>query len=524
MAVLVASMVSLAVNAGQPKLVVGIVIDGLQQEYLDLLKDRFSQDGFNRLLREGVVLENVDYGTSLDATAATAVIMTGAAPSINGIAGALHYDPEARRHVSSVHDPEAVGNFTNETYSAKNLRVTTLSDESRIAGGGVSHAYSIAPDPAQAIIMAGHAANSAVWINDKTANWSSTTYYGDIPSPAMLVNRTSPIALRLDSMEWVPSASLKNLPFLPDHLTRYPFRYTYPNGHNDRIASYKASPLANAEIAGLAADYIRNISLGGHEATDMLNVAFTLQPYDFSRTPENRYELADSYVKLDRDLAYLFGTIDRQVGRENALIYVAATPPASTRRREDEKWNIPSGEFSTRKAASLLNLYLIALHGNGEWVKAFSDDSFYLNKQLIKDLNQDEQKIRREAADFLKRMSGIDRAVTIDDILDADTGMDNPEAMRRNTVVELAGDVKLFLAPGWELVDDYNRPGFKSNKVKVNTLTTAPAFILAPGIAHEVIRGKVDARAIAPTIAGQMHIRSPNGATVAPLRFDSSKN
>jgi hypothetical protein len=269
----------------------------------------------------------------------------------------------------------------------------------------------------------------------------------------------------------------------------------------------------------LALEYIKNLSLGKHEGPDMLNLAYSLQPYEFTKTPENRYELVDGYVKLDAYLGQLLSTIDHQVGKDNAIVFLAATPPSSRRRRDDERWNIPSGEFSTRKAVSLLNLYLIALHGNGDWIKAFADDGFFLNEALIKERNEDIRVIRQESADFLKRMSGVDRAYTIDAILDANTTADNAEAMRRNTVVSVAGDVHVELAPGWELVDDYNTPGVHTGKVTINALTTAPAYILAPGIKPEIIKTPVDARIIAPTIAGQMHIRSPNGAALAPLRF-----
>jgi hypothetical protein len=242
MAMLVASMVTMAVSAKQPKLVVGIVVDGLQSEYIDLLREQFGANGFNRLLRDGVVLDNVDYGTNLDATAATAVVMTGASPSVNGIAGAMHYDLNAKRHVSVVDDKKTIGNFTDETYSPHLLRVTTLADESRIAGATVTYAYSIAADAAQAILMAGHASNSAVWFNERTGNWASTTFYSEFPTLISNYNRANPLAARLDTMQWVPSAKSKYTDFLPDHLTHYPFRYTFTKANKNRFAAFKSSP------------------------------------------------------------------------------------------------------------------------------------------------------------------------------------------------------------------------------------------------------------------------------------------
>lgn len=89
---IIASMVAsaathAATTAKRPQLVLGIVVDGLSAEYLDLLGDYFGDNGFKRLMRDGVTIANLDYGTPIDPTAATAMLYTGAAPSVNGIPG-----------------------------------------------------------------------------------------------------------------------------------------------------------------------------------------------------------------------------------------------------------------------------------------------------------------------------------------------------------------------------------------------------------------------------------------------------
>jgi len=50
----------------RPRLVVGIMIDGLREDYLDLLKGYFGEDGFKRIMRDGVMFEDVNYGTAVD--------------------------------------------------------------------------------------------------------------------------------------------------------------------------------------------------------------------------------------------------------------------------------------------------------------------------------------------------------------------------------------------------------------------------------------------------------------------------
>jgi len=522
--VLLASMVGMAMpTAGKntrPRLVVGIVVEGLQADYINNLRDNFSEGGFKRLIRDGVIIANADYGTALDPTAATAMLITGAAPSVNGIGGSFTYDSSGHRLIPSLEDTESIGNFTNDTYSPKKLIVSTLADEVRIAGGGVTNVYAISPDPQLSILLGGHAANCAIWLNESNGNWATTTFYKDIPTFVGARNRLTPLSLRLDTMSWTPAIDVADYPDLPDHLKHYPFRYVYPRGNAERYAMFKNSAPVNTEVTSLAKDFINTLGLGKHDGVDMLSLTYTVTPFDYAKNPDNRLELMDSYIRLDRNLEQLFVAIDHASGG-NAVIFLAATPPSSTVRRDDEKWNIPYGEFSTRKAGSLLNMYLMAIYGTGEWVSGFHNGHFYLNSKLIKDNNLDAKAVRAEAASFVARMSGVKDVFTIDQVLSGDAG-DRSEAIKRNTHLASAGDIIVNVIPGWEIINDYAQdkslPGNKH--VERIVATTAPAFILAPGIDPKRIDTPIDVRVIAPTIARLLRIRSPNAAAMPALQLD----
>lgn len=519
---LVASLAAVnmsAADAANTRLLVGIIVDGLDNDYLDLLRDRFGEGGFRRLERDGAVILNADYGTSLDATAATAIIASGASPSLSGIAADTRYDRERMRELSVFTDPSVLGNFTSQTFSPKALRVTTLSDEARIAAGGVNVVYAVAPAPGQAISLAGHTGNSALWLDPKSGNWATSTFFQEMPVVIATRNRTTPLATRLDTMSWTPSLSPDKYPGLPDHLSRYPFRYVFPRSNTARLDMFAASPLVNREVTTVALDLLQNMRIGTHEgSTDVLNLAYSLNPYPYGKNPDSRPELLDAYIKLDRNLEQLFQAIDSRVGLGNTVIYLAATPPPGRSRREDERWAIPYGEFSTRKAASLLNMYLMAVYGNGDYVSAFHNGHFFLNHKLLKEKNLDARNVRAEAAAFLVKMTGVDRVHTIDAVM-AGTAGDRAEALRRNTDHSSAGDLLLTVAPGFEIVDDYSQTVSTAapHMVERASATTAPAFILAPDIAPQTIGAPVDARTLAPTVARILRIRSPNGATEPPL-------
>ncbi len=519
----VASLTSLSILAAapqqQPKLLLNIVVEGLDEQSLEMLLQNMGNGGLRMLQEKGLYLPQADFGSYLDAPAAAAEIMTGAAPAVNGVAAEYSYDPVARRIDHIFADPSTLGNFTADGYSPSALRVSNLTDEVRIATGGTAFTYSVAADPSVAIAMGGHAVNGAMWLDPKTANWASSTFYRDFPVTVSARNRAIPLATRLDTMSWTGSPELARIPSLPDYLSQFSFRHVFPRSKHERIDMFLNSPLANNEITDVALDLIGTQRLGQHHGTtDVLNIAYTLNPYIYGRNPDNRPELYDAYIKLDARLEQLFKAVDRHVGMDSTVVMLAATPPRPTSRRDDEQWHIPYGEFSTRKALSLLNMYLMALYGNGEYVAGYHNGQFYLNRDFIKEKGLDLRAIRTEAADFLTRMTGIDRVYTLDDIIAGRAG-EKPEVRRRNTVHSTAGDLAIDLVPGFELIDDHTVLGAEStgNIYRVAP-ATAPAFIMAPGLPAQTIGTPVDVRVLAPTVASVLRIRSPNAAALPPIK------
>lgn len=505
-------------TAARPQLVVGIVVEGLSADYLDLLHPYFTRNGFNRLTDKGVAISDIDFGTPLDGAAATALLFTGASPAVNGIGASTVFDRESRRPRPVLNDPATIGNFTTETLSPAAIGASTLSDELRIASGGLGYAYAIAPDASEAIIMAGHAGNSALWINDLTGKWATTTFYRDLPRPPQEINHKLPAEYRLDTLRWVPSMEISRYPDLPSYKKSYPFGHTFPRNDRNRYRAYKASAPANSDVVSMAVDYLKSMNLGSRDAADMLALQVSLNPYPYSRDADSRPELMDSYLRLDRDLGRLFDAIDASgPGMDKTLVFVAGTPLTRRQRRDDEKWAIPYGEFSSRKAVSLLNMYLMAIHGNGEWVSGYHDSQLFLNHKLIKDRDKDAAEMRLEAARFLEKMSGVSHAWTLEEVLSR-TASERPEELRRNIVASSAGDIFISVAPGWQETDDDSdteAPVTVSRAVA----STAPFFLLVPNIAPRRIDTPVDARVIAPTVCRLLRIRSPNGASLPPLRL-----
>lgn len=528
MIAIVASIVSMGVTAGaattRPSLVVGIVVEGLNEDYIELLKNRFGPGGFRLLMERGALLQNVEYGQGIDPTAATAMVMTGTTPSVSGITGATVYDTDTKRTKPILMDAPGSayrGVNTTENYSPQALLVSTISDEVRICNDGVGYVHAIAPDAQTAILLASHAGNSGVWINDIDGKWSTSSFYTSTPNTVTKRNYSKPLSMRLDTLSWRPSLPLEQYLDLPDHRKIYPFSNRFPHNERDRYRMFKASGTVNTEVTDLAIDYLTSTSMGQRGVTDMLNLGYTVTPYPYTSDADNRIETQDAYIKLDASLNRLFDAIKAGPGLDKTLIFVAGIPSAPSAKRDDPRWNIPHGEFSPRKATSLLNMYLIATYGNGEWVNGYHAQHFYLNDKLIKERNVDLQAIRSVAASFIGRMSGISRVYTIDDII-AGRIDDADRSLRRNTSLVHAGDIVVTIAPGWEVVEDDSVIDDDSNgSGQVSRLgsRSCPVYVMGPDVMPVLINTPVDACIIAPTVARILRIRSPNAAAMSPLRL-----
>lgn len=501
----------------RPSLVVGITIDGLSYNYLELLRHRFGTDGFNRLINDGVTFTDIDFGTPLDAAAAAAVIYTGAAPTINGVASATIYDATARRLLPLLNSDSP--SAADENYSPSKLLASTIADELKIDGGGLGQVHAVAPDASMAVITAGHAANSSYWINDISGKWTTSTYFPDRPSFIQYRNKMMPLQYKLDTLVWAPMMEISLYPNLPSFRRTYPFSIRFARSDSQRYYRYKSTPMVNTETTDVAIEYLRSVETGKHESPDMLSISYTLQPYPYGKDSDDKLENMDGYLRLDRELARLFEAVNEGPGLDRTLFFIAGTPVKPRSRRDDEKWRIPGGDFHPKRAISLLNLYLINKFGNGEWVSGYNDGYFYINPSTIADHGAEVVTVRNEAAGFLRKMAGVAYAYTIDDIA-ARRLHDNAHETARNTRADASGDILITVAPGWHIVDDDEAMVSTSLPlVERSASSTAPAFILAPGVEPKVFNEVIDARILAPTIAGLLRIRSPNGASLAPMRL-----
>ncbi len=497
-----------------PKLVVSLTVDQLRTDYIEAFSALYGEKGFKRLWKDGRVYRNAEFNFSNpDKASSVASIYTGTVPTINGITGENWLDISTLRVKNCVDDRNFMGNYTTEMTSASQLMVSTVADELKVATQGKGLVYAIAPYREAAIFGAGHAGNGAFWLNDDTGKWCGSTYYNDFPWFVSQYNDRKAIDFRISGIVWTPSRPVAEYKYLTSQWAQETFSYNFDEYKKNKFRKLKASPYINEEINNLLGDIFTNSTIGQDETPDLLALTYYAGNYDHKSTKECALEMQDTYLRLDKSIGELLELIDKKVGLNNVLFCINSTGYVDAEGQEQEKFRIPGGEFYLDRCAALLNMYLMAVYGEGQYVETHNDLQLYLNHKLLEKKQLNLNDVLDKASDFLIQFSGVKEVYTSHRLL---LGAWTPEIQKiRNSYNRnRSGDLTLDILPGWTVV---NADSPSDSKVIRKAYIPSPLIFLGGNVKPEIINTPVNIDCFAPTVSRSMRIRAPNGCSTAPL-------
>jgi len=498
-----------------PKLMVCITIDQLRGDYLEYFNSFFGEQGFKRLLNDGVVYRHIQFEfSSLDRASAFATIYTGSNPCYHSITGNKRYDFEKELEQSCLYDSYYLGNYTHENFSPKNLLSSTISDELKDASKGASKVYAIAPEAESAVLSAGHAADGAFWLDNYNGKWVTTTYYKSVPPFVDKMNSGSEsLSSRLSTIAWSPVLTADQYGSLPYITDKKQYRYTFNEREVGCYPRFKTSPFVNKEVNKLAIEFINSGDLGTHPTPDML--LLTYYGGNFYDVQDKTYtqEVQDIYFQLDQCLAELLNAIDKKVGLDKTLIVVTGTGYYTDSEIAPDGQNATGGTFRPKNTMALLNMYLRALYGPKDWTKGYYNQQIFLNRKTIEDEKIDMAAIQNIAAEWVATSDGVQQVVT-DAILRSGNWNEGSAALHYGTYYKGRGDLIIELKPGWGV--ENNVTGQKEN-VKRNNAVITPLLFYGNGLKSARIERSVYATEIAPTVTNILRIRAPNACSDLPL-------
>jgi hypothetical protein len=509
----------------QPRLLVTIVIDGLQPEHLTTLWNNFDKGGFRRLYGQGAVCRNTYYPIlSSGATSDYATIVTGTTPYYHGITGNMYYERKTGSLQPSLYDRSAAGIGTSETLSPKPLLASTFADELKMNSGGKSKVFSIGINSSEAILLAGHSADGAVWIDNTTGHLSTTSFYPlGLPRWADQMNVTHVLETSILA-DWAPLYPINSYHFPPKH--RDVLRgFVYFNGESTfpaQIAHFKHTPFVNQVVEEAAIKALDAEKMGTTGNTDYLGLQFTLQLSGDDSFELLSAEKEDMYLRLDKYLTALIDKIESTVGLKNTLFVITGSQGENHSQNTLDSYRISGGRFIPKNSMALLNLYLMAIYGQTQWVTGYFNKNIYLDRAVIEKKGISLAGIQQHCADFMLDLQGIQTAYTIPEILQSDAkGFDEQARMKNSYNKSHSGDVVFTLMPGWVEAEEGGKVVAVSNRKE----SYVPLILFGYSITAQNIT-PASITDIAPTISNLLHIANPNACVgrTLPLVLNEVKH
>jgi predicted AlkP superfamily pyrophosphatase or phosphodiesterase len=428
----------LNINAQQrPKLIVGIVVDQMKMEYLYRFADDFSADGFKRLMNNGYVYQNMHFNYMPTYTGpGHASIYTGTTPAIHGIVGNTWYDKSIgkSRYCTDDASVSLLGEGKNEEgmMSPLNLESSTITDELRMATNFKGKVIGISLKDRGAILPAGHFANWAFWLSN-SGNFISSTFYGSqLPDWIFQFNNKKHYADYLNQ-DWILSkpefvydkSIADNNPYegLLYGSEKPVFPYDLKGMYAKNGAKViKSTPFGNNLLADFAKEVIVNEELGVDSNTDFLTISFSSTDYVGHLTGPRSREIQDTYLRLDKTIVDLLSYLDKEIGKDNYLLFLTADHAAAENVDflEDNKYNV--GAVGYKELLGKLRNFSKVNFGV-DVVLNYSNSNLFFNKIVILEKGLDLDKVKVVFKDFLMSMPHVKRVYSEEEIL-ASNGSD----------------------------------------------------------------------------------------------------
>lgn len=498
-----------------PSLVVNVIIDQLRTDYLEAFAPLYGENGFLRLMEKGRMYTQAEYPfSSPDRASSIACLMSGTTPYENGIVGERWLDRQSLVPIFCVDDPAFEGHLTSDKSSPNRLGVSTITDELKVSSEGKSVVISVAPNRDAAIMAAGHAADGAYWIDDTTGKWAGTSYYGPLPAWANTFNTSKPLSSRIGGETWKPMNDLvENFNYFIAGGEKKSFTHRFSGDRKYR--EFKASASVNDEVNLFVKHAFQNTALGVDGVTDMLCVTYYAGGYDHKSSAQYGMELQDTYARLDRQLEELFDLVEHRVGKDKVFFVVTSTGYSDSEDVKDlSQYRIPTGTFSITKAQLLLNMYLIAVYGPGQYVDTAMGNQLYLNLKLIESRNLNLTEVLERSSDFLIQLSGV-KDVYTSQRLTLGAWTPGISKIHNGYNPKCSGDILIQVSPGWVLQNEDTH----EQSLCRESYMGFPLFMMGCGVTAEKVRIPVTVDRVAPTVAQALRIRAPNGCSSAPLNY-----
>lgn len=516
----------------KPKLVVVVTIDQMRSDFLSRYWDYFGDKGFKRLYDAGTVCKNT-YNNQLYNSSLTgyANLHTGAYAAVHGVVGPNWFNRLSNTYEKTLQPAKIAGiNGPNKLveFSVQNLPVSTLTDELELATNGASKTYSLSLQNYAAVIGAGHLGDGAYWFNTQTGEWMSSTAYPFAQREWMKEWHSKKLQDEYLNRQWTTQMSIAKYTQSDSDNSSYEIgigkrQNTFPYNLSELSGEPKYdilqyTPFGNTYLKDFAIAAIVYEKIGKDDTPDLISIGFSTSGMLGNVYGPRAVEIQDIYLRLDKDLAHLLEFLDNFVGQENYLLVLTTDQGAPDVPAYLEKRGMPFGYFNANKAQTLLQSYLKALYGRGDWLVGYQGLQFYLNHQLIDKSKLSIEEMQLKAAQFLAQFNGVASAMPTVAFQKANFTEGKYKRFQNSFHQRRSGDIMVQLEPGWiETGVDKDNPAVYTHTSGYEYNTHVPMLWFGWKTSRKEISDYLEVIDISPTISDVLQIARPNAATGKPI-------
>ena len=516
-------------QGSKPTLAVNIIVSGMRSDDLTRYAEKFGDNGFARLTKQGVVFTEC-YADFLPTSSAVALssIATGTQPATHGISSTRWYERSSRNTPVNLCRTATTDNNTTASgilpgYTTAHFNAQTLA-EAVMASNEASHTITIAHEALSAMALAG-STEECYWL-DENGDWATAECYATtLPSWVKAHNDIgfNSIYIREQWLSRFSESSYRN-----SRHTDINIYNPDAKGFRRNSASLKRSgkdlsnkemlnklmhtPAGNSAIMEFAKKALnRLLDQRYSKGVKMLNICLDTPRHIVEKYGPDSMEWEDMLYCLDLSLAEFMTHLLAQVKSENDIIITlcsdhgtSPTSPhaekgATTTPKESERFNV-------RQAEVILNAFLSARHGQQNWVLGCHDRGIYLDHELIYRLGKPLALIQQEVATFALQLRGVASAITATTLSGGAFQSGVQHIVQNGFSPRRSGDVILTLMPR-RIESDSRR--VSATGTPYNYDRHLPRIIYGGGIKPQTVRTRTDITSLAPSLAVMLGVERP---------------
>jgi predicted AlkP superfamily pyrophosphatase or phosphodiesterase len=478
-------------GSDRPTLVLAIVVDQMRYDYLTRFGSEFT-GGLKRLLDEGAVFTNANYEAAPTVTAVGhSTILSGATPSVSGIAGNTWFERSEGKNVQSVTDDSVTPLGGGNGASPRRLAVSTVGDELKISGKG-GKVYGVSLKDRSAILPAGRSADGAFWFDGNSGNFvSSSWYFPALPAWAVAFNAAKHADVYAGK-EWLGTQLVAD-------------------AGEELYSALDTTPFADQLVLDFALTVLQEEQLGFDAQTDLLSVSFSAMDYVGHATGPDTPQMHAMVLSIDTKVGELLAAAEQQAGIGNVLVVFTADHGVAPVPEENITKQLPGGRYNLQNERAAVEAALSAAFGEGKFIEGNAELGMYLKAEPVAGKTISHSDLERVAAETLRKQPHVYRVYTRTELENGLITGDRIDQRVRNGFNTLhSGDVIVIHEPNWlgSGFGGTNHGSPFSYDTHVPVIFWGPQSLVTPGRYHK----DAGVHDIAPTLATMLGIAEPSGA------------